>query len=522
MQDCIVPPPFVKYGDQIYIKYENQHASVNQQSIFEIGATKNMVFISSTNYNLYSTPLKYGDTIIIVAPSKAAYVNSTTSMLSIGPVGDMIQQFMVFPPTGSTFEHRAKIRYGDPFVLVSISKVNWSKQQSIDYMSNDIGHSIKSLSECQAECAETPGCAGIVTDRSGRNDCWMKTKFASAIESGDRNTFMLDPAANTSVNTTSINWEQISSRDYRGNDINSSNKSIDQCKASCQATSGCAGIVTNDAGTQCWLKKKFGSGNKASNRNTYIMNVSTVNLPPFKKSVMDKYSVGYVNNNIIMFGPEKNSMGKNIFTFESATNPPYVAECNLNDLKNQCQRDSNCNGIIHSEKDKTWQMMNNKTTYKLTPSPPNIYVKDIAVNGNNATFIDSNTFSNYPVNNNFVKEGSQEYNIDNKNLLKKKQEYNQRNNMAFQEGDRMLNTMPDIPPYINETKNMYTELNSKTNEYKTVLKSIKKEKEKYNGTFKQQTEDLNVLQKSNNQHAYLWGFSSIIVISMVVILKNKQ
>jgi hypothetical protein len=523
MQDCIVPPPLIKYGHQIYIKYENRYASVNQQSIFEIGATKNMVFISSTDYSLYNTPLKYGDTFIIVAPSKAAYVNSSTSMLSLGPIGDTIQTFMVFPPTGSSFEYRAKIRYGDPVVLVSISKVNWSEQVGIDYPSDDIGHSIKPLAECQAACVDNPRCVGFVTDKVGRNNCWLKSRFASATPQSNLSSYMLDSAANTSVNTTKISWQQTPGKDYWGNDINNSIKPLDECKASCQATSGCVGIVTDSSGkNNCWLKNKFANEKNNSNRQSYMMNISTVNLPPFKKSVMDKYSVGYVNNNNMMFGPEKDSIGKNIFTIESATNPPYVAQCDLNDLKNQCTRDAKCNGIIHSEKDNTWQMMNDKAMYKITPVPPNIYVKDIAVNGNNTTFIDSNTFANYPVNNNFVKEGSQEYNVNNKNLLKKKQEYNQGNNMAFNEGDKMLNTAPKISPYINETNHMYNQLNSKTNEYENVLKTIKKEKKKFNGTLNQQKEDLTVLQESNQNTAYLWGLSCIVVISMVVILKNKQ
>jgi hypothetical protein len=199
-----------------------------------------------------------------------------------------------------------------------------------------------------------------------------------------------------------------------------------------------------------------------------------------------------------------------------------VAQCNLTDLQSQCEKDPTCNGFIHSEQDKTWQMINDKTTYKDSLRRPNIYVKEIAVNGTNATFIDSKQFANYPVNNNVVKDGSEGYNVKNANLLKKQQSYNDGNKMAFQEGDKLMNTMPSISPYIDESKNMYTQLNTKTNEYENVLKSIEKEKTRYNGTLKQQTEDLNILQKSNNTHVYLWGLSSIVVISMVVILKNKQ
>jgi len=524
MKDCIVPPPIIKYGQQIMLKYQTQYASVNSQYIFELSGQANPIFISSTDVNLYNTPLKYGDKFIMVTTSRSLYVNSSTSLLSMGPLGNSYQTFTVVPPTGSNFSWGAQIKYGDPIILLSISKVNWSEQTGIDYPSDDIGHSIKPLAECQETCSNTPGCVGFVTDKVGQNNCWMKSRFASATPQGILSSYMLDPAANTSVQTETVSWNQIPIVDYPGNDINGSRRSVDDCKAYCKSTAGCVGIaaVKNTSGNNCWIKRKMDNRRNNNNVDTYVLSKSTVNLPPFKKTVVDNYSVAYANNKNIKFGPEKDSTGKNVFTFESAYNPPYVAECNLNDLKSQCERDSTCNGIIHSVKDGTWQMINDKASYKISSNPPNIYVKEIAVNGNPTTFIDSNVFANYPVNNNVIKYGKDVLNVENKNLLNKQQSYNQGNKIAFQEGDKMLNTMPNITPYIDETKNMYTQLNSKTNEYKNVLTTIKKVKQNYNGTAKQQTEDLNILQKSNSTHAYLWGVSSIIIISMVVILKNKQ
>ena len=38
----------------------------------------------------------------------------------------------------------------------------------------------------------------------------------------------------------------------------------------------------------------------------------------------------------------------------------------------------------------------------------------------------------------------------------------------------------------------------------------------------QQKTDLEIMQNSNKIHVFLWGLSSIIVISMVVMIKNKQ
>ena len=524
MKDCIVPPPFIKYGDKIFIKYQSQYVGTNSQSIFELTAAGAPVYISSTDTNLYNTPLKYGDKFIMVAPSQAAYVNSSTSLLSIGPVGQTMQTFIVSPPPGTNFQNNAQIKYGDPIVIISISKVNWSEQTGIDYPQDDIGHSNKTPEECKAQCSETPGCAGFVAGYG--NNCWMKSRFTVPVPNSNINAFMLDPAANTSVQTEKVAWDQIPLIDYPGNDITGSRKSLDDCKRQCQTTSGCVGIaaIKNTSGTNCYLKNKWANRRNHNNVDTYVLSKSNVILPQFKKTVSDKYSFGYISNNNIKFGAEKNSIGRNIFVFESATNPPYVAECNLDDLKNQCQRNSACNGIIHSEADKTWQMMMSNSMYKITPNPPNIYVKNIAVDGTKANFIDSNTFANYPyVNSNAVKGGTDGWNVENPRiLLTPKNNYNNINNTAFQEGGKLLNKKPNISPYIDKTKNMYNQLNSKTNEYENVLTSIKKEKKKYNHTTKKQAEDLNILQKSNNIHVYLWGLSSIVVISMVVILKNKQ
>jgi hypothetical protein len=63
-------------------------------------------------------------------------------------------------------------------------------------------------------------------------------------------------------------------------------------------------------------------------------------------------------------------------------------------------------------------------------------------------------------------------------------------------------------------------LNTKPNDYKKILKKIKKEKA--NPTNEQQKTDLEIMQNSNKIHVFLWGLSSIIVISMVVMIKNKQ
>ena len=62
-------------------------------------------------------------------------------------------------------------------------------------------------------------------------------------------------------------------------------------------------------------------------------------------------------------------------------------------------------------------------------------------------------------------KSSNNINIDFSGIQTKQQEYNQGNQMAEKYGEQILNSSPHITPYINQTKNMYNQLNTKTNEY---------------------------------------------------------
>jgi thiol:disulfide interchange protein len=150
----------------------------------------------------------------------------------------------------------------------------------------------------------------------------------------------------------------------------------------------------------------------------------------------------------------------------------------------------------------------------------NVYVKNISLEDADTNFIDADMFANYPYDNKFVKDSA--IKINNSELQKQQQQYKKGNLMASQQANEMHKTYPHIPSYIHETRNMYNALNTKTNEYKDVLKTIKQEKKKYRGTYEQQKVDLNVLQETNKMNALLWGLSSIAVISLVVMLKNRQ
>jgi len=561
MQNCIVPPPSIAFGDQMFIKNNDRFGSINQQSLLEFNNEKTILFLRPPpgSNAVDGTPIKYGDEIVISATSansytkecgwwgcKVAYVNSDTTLLTFGSGGEKPKTFIVSVPLGTNFKSGTEIKYGNQFSLEAIVEIEWSQQAGIDYSDHDMNQtipqqpkwdfwsgwvsqpskiqnsSIKPLAECQQLCASTSGCVGIVTDNSGKNNCWLKDKFAVANVNNDRNSYMLKSAAKQVAEIPSMSWNEQAKTDYGGNDINHTIKPLEQCKSSCASTIGCEGIVTDNSGkNNCWLKKKFGNGTNNNNRQTYMLSVP-VKLPPFTKSRTNERIVGSMYSTNVSFG---NGSGQNIFTFESVSNPPYVPACNIKELKTICAMNKSCNGFIHSKKDNTWQQISNITSpdmYKITDLPPNIYVKDIVIENSRPEFIDSNMFASYPTNSKYFVNNGDCNVVDCSKIQSKQQLYNRTNKVASQQGDEMIKNYTQIQPYIKKIESIYNQLNSNTNEYKTVLKTIKKKNEQYNDTYNQQNNDLALLQDSNKLHVFAWGLSSIIVIAMVVMLKNRQ
>ena len=568
MKDCVVPPPSVKYGDQLFIKNNNKFGSINEQSVLEFNKDKTILFLRpppAFSAELDGHPISYGAAVCISATSsnvnvpdcgwwgcKVGYVNPDTSLLSFGPSGEEPKTFIINVASGTNFQNGTEIKYGNPFSLAALIDIDWSEQGGIDYGGNDINQSvpqpprwswwkpgwvgqpnqdrpssIKPLAECQNLCASTTGCVGIVTDNSGQNQCWLKNKFAVANVNSDRNSYMLTPAVNSVAEIPSMSWSSEQTfTDYGGNDISHTYKSLEDCKTSCSATVDCKGIVTDNSGqNHCWLKNKFGNGTGNNDRNTYMLTVP-VKLPPFQKTTTQEVILGFMYDVNVSF-KTNGSSGQNIFSFESVTNPEHIPECSVPALQQDCTMDANCSGFIHSKVYNTWQKIPNNSTpdmFKVSNPmlPPNIYVKDNTVDNSKPKFIDSAMYTNYPTDNYFVKDGNECDIADYSEIESKEQEYNQINQLAAQQGEAMVRANPNIKPYIQKTKNIYTQMNTKTKEYKKLLKDINREKNNYNNTNEQQKTDLEIMQNSNKIHVFLWGLSSIIVISMVVMIKNKQ
>jgi hypothetical protein len=243
--------------------------------------------------------------------------------------------------------------------------------------------------------------------------------------------------------------------------------------------------------------------------------------------------VGYSWFGVILFSKiYVKYFDKTIFTFQDTDESKYVAECNLDTLQNICNQDNNCNGFVYSKKDNAWQQIKSNSgpeMYKIADTSPDIYLKHASVNMNDKScnkgvskFIDSDTFSKYPVGKEFAMNRDQCSAINKYPIHQKKQVYNNTNQKAAKQGQEMIETYPNVSNYSTQINSIYNQLNSKTNEYKNVLNTIETKNEEYNDTYTQQNNDLALMGESNKFHVFAWGLSSFIVIAMVVMLKNRQ
>jgi hypothetical protein len=510
MQDCTVPPPSVKYGDQIFMKYGKQFASMNAKSILEFGTTQTKLFLrppGEWGEILNGSPIMYGEIVCIAASSsnvqttdcgwwgcKVAYVNPTTNIVTFGPGGETGgTYFVVVPPSGSSYTLGTEVKYGDPFSL------SWTNTITETRLNN--GESL------------TPGQSMIS----------LNSKYVLVHQTDGNICIYNNPVSG------SARWCAMTNNGAPGNFVMQTDGNLCYYDANGKYLWG---SQSNGKGQAPYYFTLHNDGNAmifdSSGVVTWSTNTSDGSSDSEKP--VDVTKIGYVKSNFISFKSISNV--NNTFTFESATSPPYVPACNLNELQIACDFDSSCSGFIYSEKDNTWQIIpygSAPNMYKITDTPPSIYVKEASVDMQDASclsgtpqFIDSSMYASYPKGDDFVMNGNQCNVVDQSEIQSKQQAYQQNNQLAAQQGETIVKNFPKLPLYTKQTGNIYNQLNTKTDEYKKVLKTIKTQKGVYVDTYKQQNDDLALLENSNKMHVLLWGLSSIIVISMVVMLKNKQ
>jgi hypothetical protein len=446
--------------------------------------------------------VKYGDQIYIKNGDKFGSMNSQYVLT----FGNDQTKFFLRPPVGSDALTGTPLKYGDK-VSIAMSSVNGM---------DDCG-----WWGCNVGYVNTT--SSLFSFGSGREKGGQT--FTIAVPSGTNFTNGTEVKFNSPFSLvatiTTQPWTVLKGVNYPGNDIRYSIKSYADCKISCEQTPGCIGIATDLLGRgNCWLKNRF--GNRRANWwvSTSVLSSNTT-----------QNKTGYLqSNNTVLFDNLPPNTGNSIFTFQNILTSTYDTTCDLSALQRNCNSDTNCTGFIHSETENTWQ----KTTfnsssqqYKITDKRPKIYIKEATVDmkdksclSGTSKFIDATMFDKYPDGNDF-KMNSDQCRIDLSKIIEKQKIYNNNNTTYNSSSSAILQKYPNLPPYTDKLINTSNTMKTKTTEYSNIVDKINSGQNENRDTQVQQNEDLSLLESGNKTQTLLWGISSIVVISMVVIMRNK-
>ncbi len=446
--------------------------------------------------------VKYGDQIYIKHFDRFGSVNQN----SILEFGKQKTIFFLRPPVGSDALTGTPLKYGDK-VTIAMTSAN-VRTNDCGWWGCKVGYLNTTTSLFQfGPGQDTGGTLFTINVPAGSN-------YTNGTEVKYNNPFSL------SAIVTNPPWSNHRGANFAGNDMAYYRQSPDQCKISCQNTPGCVGTVSDIlGGGHCWLKNKFSNYNWVWWLQTSVL---TLNNQETKR--------GYMVNTVVRF----NNIAENSadsFYFQNISTSSYDITCDLTALQFDCNRDLNCTGFIHSNTENTWQKIPFNSTaeqYKISNKTPNIYIKEVpnvdmkdkSCRSGAPKFIDATMFESYPDGNNFVMNGDQ-CKIDLSNIKEKQRLYNNSNNSNNTSATQMLQQYPQIPTYTDQLTNISNEMKTKTNEYSDVLDDLNNHRSENHDTYVQQNEDLALLETGNKSETLIWGISSIVVIAMVVIMRNK-
>ena len=136
MEDCSVPPPFLKYGDTVVLMHNNKTGFLNSSSVLQFGTERsNMILRPPPGDDLNGVVIRSGDAVCISSSSssftndcgwwgcKVAKINEQ-SQLIFGSGGQNPQQFNII---SKTVERGQNIRMDHSFTFLSIPLFNKAK-----------------------------------------------------------------------------------------------------------------------------------------------------------------------------------------------------------------------------------------------------------------------------------------------------------------------------------------------------------------------------------------------------------
>ena len=259
-----VPPPTVVQGQSLGGQASVVQGQSQPQYIYQQGSAPPQQYSGVQGQSVSSgmaghTEISNTGGAAAVASKSNASGNSTTRQASVGA-----------PPPGKS-NTPPPPHHGNSTTREAPSgptPATWKSTPGVDYPGNDIKALTKTNpSKCEAECAKTPGCVAVVTNKAG-DACWLKSKLVNQKKQSDRIVYA-NPHPTHPHGHHVNHWKVLKGVDYPGNDIkHTSHSSVTKCNQACANTPGCVAAVTNNKGDECWLKNKLGNQIKASDRVT--------------------------------------------------------------------------------------------------------------------------------------------------------------------------------------------------------------------------------------------------------------
>jgi hypothetical protein len=226
--------------------------------------------------------------------------------------------------------------------------------------------------------------------------------------------------------------------------------------------------------------------------------------------VDDSAKFAYVSNGVVKFGSWNESKNKNEFSVQYTET---TSSCDIDKLKELCTGD--CVGFIHSPDSNTWQKITPTSTYKITSTVQDMYLKEYDVNledssctNSDVEFIDPTLFSNYPQGEDFKSDGKKQCNVLSPIPLPTYTADTTRTTPTY---TPITGTLQEQYEYTNDI------MKSKTEEYQTLLQQLKKESS--TTTLEQQYEDMSVFDKQHKMQLVLWTILTASILAIVLLRK---
>jgi hypothetical protein len=508
MIDCSRPLPVLKYGVPIVFTQNNQKGSLQSTSLVFGTTSSEFFFRPPPGNDRQGQDIKYGDSVCITNSSsshtecgwwgcKVASVNASNQMY-FGPGGENTPTFMIIPPLENFNLLKTPIKYGFPFMLVSISRSNAAKVAK--------GASVN----CK-QGTEPPNMPGGVYRYSGNNtlNYYPTPEIASSWNPNWGSTVDIDCRTYALGETaTKFNAASLKNGDAVG------------CVSGKELPNGVQGGIYRyvDENVLRWYPNptiasawdsSWSSHIKWADCSTYKAG-EPMTTTLSSNEVPDVPIFAYVSNGKVVFGTVAESKDANLF---STYYPTTDTSCDLNLLKKMCTDD--CVGIVHSPANNTWQKITPSSNYKITTTVQDFYMKEQNVQLNDsscdtgkAQFIDPTLFANYPQGAAFNVGGTNQCNIATP--------------LTPYQGDgmdtsEMASYTPSLVTLQKQQEENTKAMKVKTKTYHEVTQGIKNTPTM--DTLEQQYLDMTVFDRQNKTNMILWAVISASILAILLVRK---